>query len=49
MAKRGANPIIGIGFAQAPAIEKVSKKFKDTKFAIIDMVVNQPNVQSIVF
>ncbi len=49
MAKRGANPIIGIGFAQGPAIDKVAKKYPNTKFAIIDMVVNRPNVQSIIF
>ncbi|WP_458701037.1 BMP family protein [Sulfurospirillum sp. 1307] len=49
MAQRGANPILGIGFAQGPAIEKVSKKYPNINFGIIDMVVNQPNVQSIVF
>lgn len=49
MAKRGANPIIGIGFSQGPAVEKVSKEFPNTNFAIIDMVVKRPNVQSILF
>lgn len=49
MAERGATPIIGIGFGQAAAIEKVSKEFPKLQFAIIDMVVNQPNVQSFVF
>ena len=49
MAERGASPVLGIGFAQAPALEKVAKEFPNTKFAIIDMVVNLPNVQSIVF
>ena len=49
MAQRGANPVLGIGFAQAPAIEKVAKEFPDTNFAIIDMVVDLPNVRSIVF
>ena len=49
MAKRGANPVLGIGFAQGPAIDKVAAKYPNTKFGIIDMVVNQPNVQSIVF
>ncbi|MBX2886844.1 MAG: BMP family ABC transporter substrate-binding protein [Granulosicoccus sp.] len=49
MAQRGANPVLGIGFAQAPALEKVAKEFPDTKFAIIDMVVDLPNVRSIVF
>jgi len=48
-AKRGADPVLGIGFAQADAIAKVAKEFPDTKFAIIDMVVDLPNVRSIVF
>ena len=49
MAQRGGNPVLGIGFAQAPAIEKVATEFPDGRFAIIDMVVDKPNVQSIVF
>ncbi len=49
MAERGANPIIGIGFGQASSIEKVAKEFPQLNFAIIDMVVNLPNVQSVVF
>ncbi len=49
MAERGANPVVGIGFSQGSAVEKVSKDFPKLSFAIIDSVVNQPNVQSIVF
>ncbi len=49
MAERGANPIISIGFAQASALEQVAKDFPKSNFAIIDMVVNKPNVQSVVF
>ena len=49
MAERGASPIIGIGFGQAAAIEKVAKEFPKLRFAIIDMVVQQPNVQSVLF
>ena len=49
MAERGANPIIGIGFGQASGIEKVAKEFPKLNFTIIDMVVQQPNVQSVVF
>ena len=37
MAQRGADPVLGIGFAQAPALEKVAKEFPDTRFAIIDL------------
>ena len=49
MAQRGANPILGVGFAQAGPMETVAKEFPDTKFTIIDGVVNLPNVQSVVF
>ena len=49
MAKRGANVVVGIGFAQAAGIEKAAKEFPNTKFAIIDMVVDLPNVRSVVF
>ncbi len=49
MAERGASPIIGIGFAQGSSIEKVAKEFPKLKFAIIDFVVKEPNVQSVVF
>ncbi len=49
MAQRGHNPIIGVGFAQAPAIEKVATEYPDLKFTIIDGVVDLPNVQSVIF
>ena len=49
MAQRGSSPVLGIGFAQGPAIEIVATEFPDQNFAIIDMVVDKPNVQSIVF
>ena len=49
MAERGASPVIGIGFGQAAAIEKIAKEFPKLHFALIDMVVQAPNVQSIVF
>ena len=48
-ARDGHNPIVVIGFSQAAALEKVSKEFPDTKFGIVDMVVQQPNVRSILF
>ena len=48
-ARDGHNPIVAIGFSQAAALEKVSKEFPDTKFAIVDMVVEQPNVRSVLF
>jgi basic membrane protein A and related proteins len=49
MAERGADPIVGIGFSQGSATEKVAKDFPKQKFAVIDAVVSLPNVQSIVF
>lgn len=49
MAQRGADPILGVGFAQAPAIEAVAKEFPKTRFTLIDGVVDLPNVQSVVF
>jgi basic membrane protein A len=48
-AESGANPIVMAGFAWASALEEVSTDYPDTKFQIIDMVVDQPNVRSIVF
>ena len=44
-AQRGSSPIVGIGFSQAAAIEKVAKEFPETKFVIIDSVVDLPNVR----
>ena len=35
--------------SQASALEKVAAEFPNTQFTIIDMVVDKPNVQSIVF
>ncbi len=48
-AQQGFDPVIAVGFAQGPALEKVATEFPDTRFSIIDMVVDLPNVQSIVF
>ncbi|WP_316014817.1 BMP family ABC transporter substrate-binding protein [Roseobacter sp. HKCCA0434] len=48
-AQQGYNPIIAIGFSHGAAVEKVSQEFPETDFAIVDMVVEQPNVRSIVF
>jgi len=49
MARRGSQIVVGIGFSQASGIEKVAKEFPATKFAIVDAVVDLPNVQSIGF
>ncbi len=49
MARRGSAIVVGIGFSQASGMEKVAKEFPNLKFAIVDAVVDLPNVQSIVF
>ncbi|MCQ0969047.1 BMP family ABC transporter substrate-binding protein (plasmid) [Paracoccus sp. TK19116] len=49
LAETGANPIVMTGFAFGDVLNKVAPDYPDVKFAIIDMVVEQPNVQSVVF
>ncbi|PWR01347.1 BMP family ABC transporter substrate-binding protein [Meridianimarinicoccus roseus] len=49
MAESGANPVVVLGFANASTLEKVAPDYPDTNFTIVDMVVDQPNVQSVVF
>ena len=48
-ARDGNDPIIAIGFSQAQALQAVAKEFPKTHFAIVDSVVDLPNVRSIVF
>jgi basic membrane protein A len=48
-ADAGANPIVMTGFAFGNVLSEVAPDYPDTKFAIIDMVVDQPNVRSVVF
>ena len=49
LAEAGANPVVMTGFAFGDVLSKVAPDFPDTKFAIVDMVVDQPNVKSVVF
>ena len=49
LAEAGANPVVMTGFAFGDVLNKVAPDFPNTKFAIIDMVVEQPNVKSVVF
>ena len=49
LAEAGANPVVMTGFAFGDVLAKVAPDFPDTKFAIVDMVVDQPNVKSVVF
>ncbi|WP_341366990.1 BMP family ABC transporter substrate-binding protein [Yoonia sp. BS5-3] len=48
-AESGANPIVMAGFSWATPLSEVAADYPDTKFAIIDMVVDAPNVRSVVF
>ena len=48
-AEAGNNPIVMAGFSWATALDEVAQDYPDTKFTIIDMVVDQPNVRSVVF
>ncbi|MFJ9429025.1 BMP family protein [Streptomyces sp. NPDC101490] len=50
LARAGNNPVIGVGFAYAPAIEKVAKQFPKTTFGIIDDTsVTGANIANLVF
>ncbi|QKW08787.1 BMP family ABC transporter substrate-binding protein [Streptomyces sp. NA04227] len=49
LADAGYNPVIGVGFAYAPSVNKVAAKYPDTTFGIVDSVVDQKNVNSVVF
>lgn len=42
-ASRGASPVVAIGFNQANALGQVAPNFPKTDFAIVDMVVDQPD------
>ncbi|MDP1719706.1 MAG: BMP family ABC transporter substrate-binding protein [Candidatus Nanopelagicaceae bacterium] len=45
----GSNPVFGIGFTFADAIAAAAKQYPTTHFAIVDSVVDAPNVTSLVF
>ena len=49
MARRGANIIVAVSFAQTSAVETVAAELPEVKFTLIDGVVDAPNVQSVVF
>jgi len=48
-AEKGQDPIIGVGFSQADAVQKIAADFPKTRFTVIDGVVKLPNVQSVLF
>lgn len=49
LSRQGFNLVYGIGFLMQSAVDEVAKQQKDTKFAIIDSEVKEPNVASILF
>jgi basic membrane protein A len=48
-ASQGNNPIVMAGFSWGTALGAVAPEFPDTNFVVIDAVVDQPNVQNIIF
>lgn len=48
-ARKNFDLIIGVGFAQKEAVEKVAAQFPKTKFAIVDAEVKIPNVRALIF
>lgn len=48
-ARKNFDLIIGVGFAQAEAVKKVSAQYPQIKFAVVDGEVNAPNVRSLLF
>ena len=48
-ASEGFSPIVALSFAWTDAVAKVSKEFPDTKFVLVDSVIDAPNVRSVVF
>lgn len=49
LAGAGYNPVIAVGFTYGEAVAKIAKKYPDTTFGLVDSVVEQPNVDSMVF
>ncbi|WP_105417094.1 BMP family protein [Neorhizobium sp. T25_27] len=48
-ASRGFNPVVAVSFAWTSAMEKVAAEFPNTKFAIVDSVVDLKNVRSVLY
>ena len=49
LAENGFSPVFAVGFLMTDAVAQVAPQFPDTQFAIIDSVVEEPNVASLVF
>ncbi len=50
LAKQGYNPVIGVGFAYAPAVKEVAAKYPKVTFGIVDDdTIKASNVADLVF
>lgn len=49
LARQDFDLIFGIGFLMESAVDEIAQQQKDSKFAIVDAVVEQPNTVSILF
>ncbi|MET3576773.1 BMP family protein [Bhargavaea ullalensis] len=49
LARRDFSLVFGVGFMMQDAMDEIASQQKDTEFAIIDAVVDQPNTASILF
>lgn len=49
MAEQGFDLVVAVGLTQGTALTAVAPKFPEVKFAIVDSVVDQPNISSLVF
>ncbi|WP_320778639.1 BMP family ABC transporter substrate-binding protein [Streptomyces sp. CRN 30] len=50
LAKQGYNPIVGVGYAYAPAVKEAAEKYPDTTFGIVDdATIEADNVADLVF
>ncbi|SNX63583.1 nucleoside-binding protein [Streptomyces sp. TLI_55] len=50
LAKQGYNPVIGVGFAYAPAVKEAAQKFPKTTFGVVDdETIKADNVADLVF
>ena len=49
LAEGGSNPIVMTGFAFMSVLEPIAPDYPETTFVIIDGVVEEPNVRSVVF
>ncbi|MDP2086200.1 MAG: BMP family ABC transporter substrate-binding protein [Gemmobacter sp.] len=49
MAESGANPIVVMGFQNMETLKEVAPEYPNTRFVLIDAVVEAPNVRSVIF